>query len=280
MEEHLPEVKVSQGVASSDFPAGAAFASWLRYNASMMENLDLVKIGCGYVVLIPTILSKLDSMDPTKDVPSVDRDLAVKTNAEIARRELDAEFPLLHAQSLVGLWGAFECLVEDVFTSRLAQDPTLVSAEPFAKIKLPASILLMRDGFDVHQVILSEFSRNVGFDLSQGATRFERLLIPVGLGGEVPDELRDMIFEAQQIRHVWAHRAGIADAKFVERCPGLGTSVGARIDLGNAEFSRYMAALQAYGLIILNRYRHLCGLSPEGVPDHPLRDLIESASPG
>ncbi|KIM15295.1 hypothetical protein QV65_24580 [Rhodococcus erythropolis] len=40
-----------------------------------------------------------------------------------AQKEIDAGFSTLHAHSLLGLWGAFECLIEDIFKEAIMLIP-------------------------------------------------------------------------------------------------------------------------------------------------------------
>ncbi|WP_328661550.1 hypothetical protein [Nocardia salmonicida] len=118
-----------------------------------------------------------------------------------------------------------ECFVEDIFKARLMSEPTFLAHTKFEKLKLPIGVLLMPDADQV-TAIATEFTRHTNADLGKGIGRFERLLEPVKLDGEVPREIKDAIYEAQQIRNVWAYRAGIADARFCDDCPKFPVSIG------------------------------------------------------
>lgn len=182
-----------------------------------------------------------------------------KGKASYARRESEAGFPIVHAHALLGLWGALECLVEDLFLASLESDPSILGEEPFRKIRLPVGMLLLASDDDRLKAILNEASRASETDLALGVSRFERLLRMVHADGRVPSRIKESMFQAQQIRNVWAHRGGYADARFVERCPQLGFSVGQRIDLDPSNFLRYMHGFHMYGLVIMNRYLALHG---------------------
>ncbi|WP_445278017.1 hypothetical protein, partial [Streptomyces sp. DSM 41033] len=88
--------------------------------------------------------------------------------------------------------------------------------------------------------------------------QFEDVLAYVSLSGVVPENVKDSVFVAQQVRHVWAHRGGSADAQFVERCPGR-AKIGEKLMMDIAEFSRYMHGLHMYGWIIMSRYLESLG---------------------
>src|ERR1022692_3432671 len=57
--------------------------------------------------------------------------------AEFAQKEFDAGFPLLHAHTLVGLWGALEVAIDDLLVGILTNEPTLLQNDSFAKIRVP-----------------------------------------------------------------------------------------------------------------------------------------------
>ncbi|ODR24327.1 hypothetical protein BHQ19_16855 [Mycolicibacterium porcinum] len=184
--------------------------------------------------------------------------------AGIAQKEIDAGFPTLHAHSLLGLWGALECLVEDIFRESIKALPELLSGETLSKIKLPVSVLYGPEE-DRANLLLFELSRNLGADKRLGVGQFEVILDPVRLGGGVPPKIREAILHAQQIRHIWAHRGGTADGQFVERRPGR-ARVGERVDMKADEFLPIMHGLHMYALVILNR--HMKNLGRAAVAAH------------
>ncbi len=177
-----------------------------------------------------------------------------KRRASYAKRESQAGFPIVHAHALLGLWGALECFIEDSFLATLESETSILAEDPFRKIRLPVSMLLLGSEHERFRAILGEVSRATDADLALGVSRFERLLRMVHADGPVPSRVRDSIFQTQQIRNVWAHRGGYADARFVERCPHLGFSPGQRIDLDPRRFLHYMHGFHMYGLVIMNRY--------------------------
>lgn len=178
--------------------------------------------------------------------------------ADQAQLEIEAGFPIVHAHGLLGLWGAFESFVEDLVIALLAQDPSVLGEDAFARVDVPVSTLLL-DGSARYRSILNEAQRKLGTELALGVGRFEHLLRLVKLDGPVPRRIRDAVYEAQHIRNVWAHRGGIADSKFVERCPSLGFEVGQRVDLDAGAFLRLQHALHMYTVVILNRARKNSG---------------------
>lgn len=95
--------------------------------------------------------------------------------------------------------GALECFVEDIFKVRLAAHPALLMGSKFEKVKLPVAMFLASDS-DRITAIATEFTRQTNADLGKGVGRFERLLEPVGLDGQVARRVKDAMYEGQQIQ--------------------------------------------------------------------------------
>jgi hypothetical protein len=176
----------------------------------------------------------------------------VQWKADVAEVEAQAGFPTLHAHALLGLWGAFERLVEDTFVALIVDQPELLESEPFAKVKLPMKAALS-SGEERAQAVLYEVTRNAGADKKLGVNQFENVLKYVGMADVVPEKVSDSVFAAQQVRHVWAHRGGTADVQFVERCPKR-ANVGEKLMIEFEEFAHHMHGLHMYGWVIMNRH--------------------------
>lgn len=233
---------------------GDAYEAWSQYVEQVESIVHLTHDGFRMTQNIPELYEVLygDMPDPEGKYALMIED--AKGKASSAKRESEAGFPIVHAHSLLGLWGALECLVEDLFLATLESEPSILAEEPFRKIRLPVSMLLADSNAERLRAILSEATRASDADLALGVSRFERLLRMVHADGPVPSRVKDSMFQAQQIRNVWAHRGGYADARFVERCPQLGFSIGQRIDLNARRFLRYMHGFHMYGLVIMNRF--------------------------
>jgi hypothetical protein len=168
--------------------------------------------------------------------------------------EIDDDFPTLHAHSLLGLWGALESLVEDLFMGMLSLKPTLLQNEQFSRFKLP--ITAMAGPEDARsQSILDAVAKDLGTNLLTGAGQFEALLKHVGLDGGLTDKLRRALVESQKIRHVWAHRAGIADERFLIDNPSAQQwQLGERVNVGAEQYNRYLNGIAMYASLLQRRY--------------------------
>lgn len=263
MNEPSEEAKAAAPPAIMD-----AFDPWLDYTARAEALVHLTYEGLSRVQMIPQLL-RIVRAEEQRGEAAKEQLARADARAAMARLEEEGKYAFLHAQSLLGLWGALECMVEDVFMARLSDEPALLSGESFRKMKLPVALLAAGDPTERLRAMVTEMTRATDADLAQGVGKFERLLSPVGLGGATPRTIRDAVFNAQQVRNVWAHRAGIADQRFVERCPRLGFGVGDRVDLDGDGFLHLMHGLHMYGVVIVNRCLALVG-----------RDTVKVACPG
>lgn len=230
-----------------------AVRTWSQYAEYVEDLVHLTHEGYRFLLIEPKQLELLGADEAHLG--------SAKWKAERAQREVDAGFTMLHAHSLIGLWGAMECLVEDLFLHRLVSDPALLATEGLAKIKIPAASVA-GGTIAMAEAVLLEVSRANSTDLRSAPARFERLLNCVSLGGRVPPRVAHALHRAQAARNVWAHRAGVADQRFVDACPDWGFEVGDQVELSFAEFGPLMHGLHMYALILLNRYRLLLGCSP------------------
>ncbi|WP_264026818.1 hypothetical protein [Mycolicibacterium insubricum] len=222
----------------------APYKAWQEYSEDTEALIHLTHEGFRHVSLRPQTLHLLGYTD---EEIQPDRWKAGKAEGEIR-----AGFPTLHAHALLGLWGAFERFVEDTFTALIVAQPELLEGERFARIKLSMRAALA-SGEERAQAVLYEITRNTSGPKKLGVNQFEDLLDHLSLSGEVPENVKDSVFAAQQVRHVWAHRGGVADAQFVGRYPTR-AQVGEKLMIDISEFSRYMHGLHMYGLVIVNRY--------------------------
>lgn len=229
-----------------------AFDNWLQYFKSTESLVHLTYTGFSRTAGVSDAHRILKS--PQADIDRAEQD------AVLAQREADGGFPTLHAHSLLGLWGAFECFVEDIFKATIKANPSLLGGGAFAKIKLPIDILFASDD-ERAETVLNELTRATSSEKSIGVTQFERILGPINLGGAVPTRVKDAVFLAQQIRHVWAHRGGVADATFAERCPDRAQN-GVKIQINSDEFYYLASGLSMYSAIIINRYFKAVDMGP------------------
>lgn len=200
-----------------------------------------------------------------------ERSAVLRKRAELADSEIRGGFRLLHAHSLVGVWGAFEAMVEDLVIEWLVNVPSALERDAFAKVTVPVAEYERLSRADRMKAIVRELERKNASPYRAGVGQFEHVLEAVGLDGPVPKRARDRLFEYQQIRHVYVHRGGVADRRFTEACPRFNASVGKPIPIGQEEYLDYLLSVAFYGNVIANRVRIGLGLAESPVKPLPAR---------
>jgi hypothetical protein len=151
---------------------------------------------------------------------------SVGSLSENLRREVDNGFPLLHANALVGLWGALEACINDLCLLWLQcmDREDLGDALKGNRVKLGEYISL--DEENRWLWILDQLQRSDGAALRTGIGQFESILKPLGISPVVDEAVRTTLFRIKAMRNLYAHRAGRADAKFLKEWPGHPAPVG------------------------------------------------------
>jgi len=230
------------------------FNRFLDYVQSEVRLVELATNGIRMVVnqaRLSEALYGLDVLDqPKRRAASKLADALV--GAEMARQEVEADFPLLHAHSLVGVWGALEALINDVAVAWLTHRKALLKNVEFTAVKVPLGDFQRMSPAERIEYLLDQVPRPSG--VPGGLPRFELLLDRVGLGGTLEDELRRTLIEVHQVRNVYAHRGGIADRKARAACPWRRDwKLGKPILVNHAEYDRYLGAIHSYAFELIVR---------------------------
>ena len=250
-----------------------------RFKEHLEQTDRLIRLtvdGARQLESIPRILDTLRPAQPGYELPdpSGGAYTEAKKFATFAREEIALDFPLLHAHSLMGTWGALEAMIDDLSTDWLAIDPSALEQPVFTRIKVVIGDYTKLRPSEQRRHLVSELKRECKSDLKMGLGQFEYLLNAIGLGGSVDKRVRNVLFEAQQIRHLIAHRGGRADARFLESCPGLGYAEGQQVRLSASQYAKISLCMAIYTMTLINRCRVFEELEPTGMI---LNDEFEGA---
>jgi hypothetical protein len=162
----------------------------------------------------------------------------------------------------------------------MQDDPTVLENEDIQRLKLSVAEILA-DHADRSDRIYREMAARLARD--QGIDRFEGMLRYFDLNASVPKDIKDAVFLAQQIRHVWAHHAGRADTDLLKRASHLGFQLDETVAISVEDTGKYLVGIFMYGVIIANRWREKNGfdlLTLEDLPTTaPLREAFGSVYP-
>ena len=234
------------------------FGRFRGYSEGIDGLIELTLSGAQRVRMMPELYAVLDStpvgapIGETAEEIAESRDKA-RALAQLAEREATKDFPLLFSHSLISLWGALEVLVEDVVAVWLQYRPEILMRAPLSDLKFALGDFERLERAELIQHVVVEAQRMVKTDLKVGAGQFESLLRLVELGGEIAAPHRDALFYMQQFRHVFAHRGGTADRRFIEKCSALEYEVGDSIRVGQELFHAFHVAANFYALNLFNR---------------------------
>lgn len=237
-------------------PTGKAMANFFEYIFTLNACMNQIDLGRAITLGGVNFLNRLAKND------EIDRDV---------------HDPFVHALYIIGAWSSFEAFFDDFFIATLRSEPNCLDHERIKDTKVPIVDLLVT-GDDKHARVYEALKAKSERRL--GVSKFEDLLGCIGLSEPVPDQIKDAIYASQQIRHVWAHKAGRADSKFLQNAAHLGFVHGDRVKIDNTQARFYVQALFVYGCVILNRYRLRFGLLPinagENAPNNPFQESYGS----
>lgn len=269
--EHTNTKHSSANSTNQTLPAWAAkpHDDFITHSREIHDVLHLACSGIGSHQLRPDIIKFLakydeDHGDPGTQTAGDSTELKeAERKAALAKREIDKDFPLLHAQALISSWTALEVFIESLLTAWLENEPSARETDIVQRLKVRLWEYEQMDLQERCLYTVQLLQREVSGPLASGTTALEAQLLPFDLSGPVPDDIRKDLFEAHHVRHVLVHRRGIADRRLVEGCPWLGLSIGEPILLGHHDFGRLGLAILHYAAVVNDRVRVEFGLEPE-----------------
>jgi len=246
------------------------FARFSEYAVDTIGLMQLTYIGIQQVHRLPQLVDILSP--PDERLNETETDAANRErrseNADLANKEIASGFPLLHAHSLMGLWGALEAMVDDLALLWLTTHSEVRGSAIFDRIKISVGSYERMSAHEQVAYLIEEAKSERRSAFSLGVGQFEGLLGELGLSGGVHERVRSLILEAQQTRHLMAHRAGRVDARFLSACPTTGYSIGDDIRISRDKISEFIMAMTLYARTLRNRQRRANGEAPHlhGIP--------------
>lgn len=227
--------------------ASQPFSELVDYVQNLEHILRLSMKGISMIRAVPKAVEALAKVNADEQNTTYEeRFRYAKEEAELAQKEVDSGFPLLHAQAVVSLWGSLEAQIRRFLASWLANEPKALLASQVQKLKVQLGDYERLDKEERPYYILDLLEREIQSPLKQGVTRFESLLDIFGLAGGVDESVRKNLFEMNQIRNVIVHRQGKVDNRLISACPWLNIGVGETIVVSHKDYNRYSHAAVSY----------------------------------
>lgn len=176
-----------------------------------------------------------------------------RKDADLAEREVKSGFPILHAWAVVGLWALFEATIRTFVAEWLQHKRTAWRTEPIQRLRIKLGEYESIPRNQRHRFVVEMLEKELGAGLRDGVTRFEAMLEPFGLSGELPASLRREIYEFGQVRNLIAHNASKVDRQFADACPWLDVKIGDEFYVSRDMFGKYHYVTVVYTTLIICR---------------------------
>jgi hypothetical protein len=239
------------------------------------ELLQLSKMGIDGIRGLPRLVEVLAKNDHTRDDAAKQHRLEnAQQQAELAQREVDEGFPLLHAYAALAMWSSLEASVRLFLARWLEHSKGALEVKAVQKLRVRIGEYESLKGEDRFFYILDLLEQDTAAPFRAGITRFEAILKPFGLSGAVDDEVQRDLFELNQIRNVLMHRGGRVDRRLVEACPWQGLMVGQQVIIDNHAIERYFHAVARYGDELLQRVEEYFAAELDRSSESSLGELL------
>jgi len=186
-----------------------------------------------------------------------------KERADLALREVDSGFPVLHSQQVVFLWGAIEAVVEDTLVAWLKNEKFVGKEQGLRKIKVSVTDFNAMSETERNYHLVSEYRRELRPRHRSSIEVFESILHEFGLQGPMTPELKRGLIELEHVRNVLLHRRGIADSRFLESCPWTTVKIGEAIIPDEKSVGKYTDAVLDYYELLLARMKRYFDARPK-----------------
>ena len=201
----------------------------------------------------------------------------IKAQVKLAEIEYDNKFAHLRGAYIVLFWSGLEALVDDVVLAGIEHGHLKTDVVKLEKIRVRlvdimslAPAELARKAFDIIRADV----------LSQGGMgRFDDLLAAVGLDFAVSKETRDALWDMSAIRNLLAHRRGIVDQQFMDRCPGSGQTLGEALTIEAQTIDRFNHEVYQFVAGLMERLLVAWELDPDEDADLHASKSTDEAEP-
>lgn len=229
------------------------FRDFIEQTKRLDELLRLSISGISILRGMPKIVEVLAKMQGESGKETRDTLQRAKKEAELAKREVKDDFPLLHAQTTIALWSALEATIRYFLTRWLQNYEKAMEVEAIQKLRVKIGEYESLEGEERFFYILNRLEQELATPLKTGVTRFESLLDPFGLAGPVDEDVRRNLFELNQVRNALVHRAGLADRRLTNSCPWMKLKVGDPVKVDREMTTRYSESVANYALELIIR---------------------------
>jgi len=253
------------------------FERLLGHMHQAAQLLDLSTRGISVLRAMPQALQALAKAKPPSDPAAAQAQLDFAQNeAQLAQTEVDAGFPLLHAQATISLWADLENALRTFLATWLSHEPTARGIEPIHKLRVCLGEYESMDSDERFYYIVDRLEQEIESRNRRGVDRFESLLAAFGFQSPLDKRLKRDLLELYHVRNVLVHRRGVADRRLAEACPWLHLSAGQQITVSPESYRRYVDAVGAYVLELIVRVAGRFGFTRSELVEQPASSTSSS----
>ncbi|MDR3714067.1 MAG: hypothetical protein P4L51_14705 [Puia sp.] len=198
------------------------FKQSLDSNELLFRIIHLSEKGIGVLRGMPQITKVLAKVENSTDDPkSLKRIETAEKEAALAQTEMESGYPVLHGLAVVALWSWLEHFVKGFLTLWILHRRDALVVPVMQKLKIRFGDYIQLNKTEQAAYLVEMLEQELASSLKRGSNRFECLLDPFSLSGQLPEGCSKILFELQQIRNVMAHRNGKVDRRLKADCPWL-----------------------------------------------------------
>jgi hypothetical protein len=248
--------------------ASKVFARYLDETEKLYDLFRISTRGIATLRGMPGIiklLAEVDSVDEIQDPKKTEEnkkkfEIATR-EAELAKKEVDNNFPLLHAQALVTIWTLLEASVMEFLEAWIKNQPGAIQIDQIQDLRIRLGEYERQTGDGRFAFIIEQLEQKYAREnVRYGYERFEKLLSLFDLSSDIPPKLHKELVECVQVRNCIVHKAGIVDAQLLRTCPWLPYKIGNQIIVDGKKLERYYNATTSYITIMICRVGQNCGI--------------------
>lgn len=220
----------------------------------------------------PDLLRRLAKFDPNykhyldEDVYQAFKSRG-KTLEQFAKAEAERGFPYLLGLACVRLVTILETAIETILLQCIIKLPLPKDRNPLTRLQGPLLPFMGMSEDERAAFLLDLLTRETRAQFQPGVGRFETLLQAVGLDGEVNQLVGRLLLELIETRNVVVHEGGVADPRFISRCPWVGAAQDEELRIQHLKFDLFSRAAMWY-LIELHRRWTVSRISLIEDPSH------------
>ena len=229
------------------------FRQFLDEAERLSHVVRLSAVGISMIRGTPKLIKALMELDESGSTEASERLQRAHEDADLAEHEVMSGFPILHAWAVVGLWALFEATIRSFVAEWLQHKRTAWRTEAIQRLRIKLGEYESIPRNQRYRFVVGMLERELGTGLADGVTRFEAMLDPFGLSGEIPASLRREIYEFGQVRNLIAHNASKVDRRFADACPWLEVKTGDELYVSRDMVNKYCSVTDAYVTLIICR---------------------------